>query len=91
MARLARATRALEVSLLPTPATRHRGRGLAHAPAMLEVLGVALVIAGVPLHRWLGDDPQDRPRSGTSADAAVRSRRPHGRGWGVRPVSASAP
>ena len=56
--------RALEVLVLPTPATVIGLVALAHAPAMLEVPGVALV-AGLPLHRWLGDDPQDRPRSGT--------------------------
>jgi len=51
MARLARATYALMVCLLPATATVIGVVVLAQVPATLEVLGVALVIAGVALHR----------------------------------------
>ncbi len=58
MARLARATYALMVSLLPATATVIGVLVLAQIPTALEVLGVALVIAGVALHR-----PARPPRS----------------------------
>ncbi len=58
MARLARATYALVVSLLPATATVVGVVVLTQIPTMSEVLGVALVIAGVALHR-----PARQPRS----------------------------
>jgi inner membrane transporter RhtA len=51
MRRLARATYALMVSLLPATATVIGIVVLAQVPSLGEALGVALVIAGVALHR----------------------------------------
>jgi inner membrane transporter RhtA len=51
MRRLARATYALMVSLLPATATVIGVAVLAQIPSWNEALGVALVIAGVALHR----------------------------------------
>ena len=51
MARLARSTYALLVSLLPATATVVGVVVLAQVPSALEVVGVALVVAGVALHR----------------------------------------
>jgi inner membrane transporter RhtA len=54
MARLSRATYSLMVSLLPATATVIGVVVLAQIPSALEVLGVALVVAGVGLHRDAG-------------------------------------
>ena len=54
MARLARATYALMVSLLPATATVIGIVVLRQVPSWMEVSGVALVIAGVALHRERG-------------------------------------
>ena len=51
MARLARATYSLMVSLLPATATVIGVVVLTQVPAPIEVLGVALVIGGVALHQ----------------------------------------
>ena len=51
MRRLARSTYALMVSLLPATATVIGIVVLAQVPGLSEVLGVALVIAGVAIHR----------------------------------------
>ena len=51
MRRLARASYALMVSLLPATATVIGIVVLAQVPSLTEVLGVALVIAGVAVHR----------------------------------------
>jgi len=51
MARLPRATYALLVSLLPATATVVGVVVLAQVPSPLEAAGVALVVAGVALHR----------------------------------------
>jgi inner membrane transporter RhtA len=51
MRRLARATYALMVSLLPATATVIGVVVLAQVPSWMEVAGVALVIAGVAVHR----------------------------------------
>jgi inner membrane transporter RhtA len=51
MARLARATYALMVSLLPATATVIGIVVLAQVPSAVEVVGVTLVVAGVGLHR----------------------------------------
>jgi inner membrane transporter RhtA len=53
MARVARATYALMVSLLPATATVVGVVVLAQVPTALDVAGVALVVAGVALHRRL--------------------------------------
>ena len=55
MRRLARATYALMVSLLPATATVIGILVLQQVPSWTEVTGVALVIAGVALHR----DPKE--------------------------------
>jgi inner membrane transporter RhtA len=54
MARLARATYALLVSLLPATATVIGILVLAQVPSAVEAAGVALVVAGVALHRSPG-------------------------------------
>jgi inner membrane transporter RhtA len=61
MRRLARATYALMVSLLPVTATVIGVVVLAQVPSAVEVAGVSLVVAGVALHR--------EPRPATSAAA----------------------
>jgi len=48
---LARSTHALFVSLLPATATAIGVVVLAQLPRPLELLGIALVIGGVALHR----------------------------------------
>ena len=53
MARLERASYALMVSLLPATATAIGVIVLAQIPSPVEVAGIALVIAGVALHREL--------------------------------------
>jgi inner membrane transporter RhtA len=58
MARLARPTYALMVSLLPATATVIGIIVLAQVPSPAEVLGVALVIAGVALHREPVPEPE---------------------------------
>jgi inner membrane transporter RhtA len=57
MRRLARATYALMVSLLPATATVIGIAVLAQVPSPAEALGVALVVAGVALHR----EPREQP------------------------------
>ncbi len=63
MARLRRASYALLVSLLPATATVIGVVVLAQVPSVLEILGVALVIGGVAVHR-------DREVSGSSPPPA---------------------
>src|SRR4051794_10674954 len=60
MARLPRATYALMVSLLPATATVIGVVVLAQVPSASELLGVALVVGGVGLHR------EPRPRAGAA-------------------------
>ncbi|HEY1360353.1 MAG TPA: EamA family transporter [Thermoleophilaceae bacterium] len=62
MARLPRATYALMVSLLPATATVIGVVVLAQIPSATEVLGVALVVGGVGLHR----EPQAARGSGVT-------------------------
>lgn len=57
MARLARATYSLMVSLLPATATVIGIVVLAQVPSLAEVAGIALVAAGVALHRERRTDP----------------------------------
>src|SRR6185312_12924321 len=69
LARLPRATYALLVSLLPAVATLIGVVVLTQVPGVREVAGVALVIAGVALHRPAGaTEPAGKP-------AASRARR----------------
>lgn len=58
MARLPRATFALLLALLPAVASLVGALVLQQIPAPVELLGIALVIGGVVLHR----PPSDRPR-----------------------------
>jgi inner membrane transporter RhtA len=67
MRRLPRATYALMVSLLPATATVIGVVVLAQIPSTKELTGVALVIAGVALHR---ESPERSPRSARSERAA---------------------
>jgi inner membrane transporter RhtA len=60
MRRLARATYALMVSLLPATATVIGIAVLAQIPAWVEVAGVALVVGGVALHRESDAPPTPR-------------------------------
>jgi inner membrane transporter RhtA len=71
MRRLPRATYALMVSLLPATATVIGIVVLTQIPSARELTGVALVIAGVAIHR---DPPEPRPRS-APAEPAGRSAR----------------
>ena len=67
MRRLSRATYALMVSLLPATATVIGIVVLAQVPTWAEATGVALVIAGVALHR----EPEEAPsEAGPLAEAA---------------------
>jgi inner membrane transporter RhtA len=71
MRRLPRATYALMVSLLPATATVIGVVVLAQVPSARELSGVALVIAGVALHR---ERPEPRPRAAPAAPAARSAR-----------------
>jgi inner membrane transporter RhtA len=66
MRRLPRATYALMVSLLPATATVIGVVVLTQIPSSRELTGVALVIAGVALHR---EPPEPPPRSARGATA----------------------
>lgn len=82
MRRLARATYALMVSLLPAAATVIGIVVLAQIPTWNEALGVALVIAGVALHRQApvaSPAPCSSTESEHSSPAAppASARRPH--------------
>jgi inner membrane transporter RhtA len=74
LARLPRATYALMVALLPATATVIGVIVLAQVPSVSEVAGVALVVAGVALHRpgapGRGYPGQAHPRRHESATAA---------------------
>ena len=67
MRRLPRATYALMVSLLPATATVIGIAVLAQIPSWVEVAGVALVIAGVAIHRQA---PEPQTRSAQAERAA---------------------
>ena len=67
MRRLPRATYALMVSLLPAAATVIGVVVLTQIPSTKELTGVALVIAGVALHR---ESPERSPRTARSERAA---------------------
>jgi inner membrane transporter RhtA len=71
MRRLPRATYALMVSLLPATATVIGIVVLTQIPSPVEVAGVALVIAGVALHR----EPPEPSRQGARAARAAPSAR----------------
>jgi inner membrane transporter RhtA len=75
MARLARATYALMVSLLPATATVIGVLVLAQVPSLTEVAGVALVIAGVALHQQPPGEREPRARPAVRRGPARRSRR----------------
>ena len=82
MERLARATYALMVSLLPATATVIGVLVLAQVPSWAEVAGVALVIAGVALHQQpRGEPTDDPPRSVVAEDGGL------GRGRRVTPLA----
>ena len=71
MRRLRRATYALMVSLLPATATVIGIVVLTQIPSTSELTGVALVIAGVALHR---EPPEPRPQSAPAGRAAPTGR-----------------
>ena len=70
LARLPRATYSLLVSLLPATATVIGVVVLAQVPSLREVAGVALVVAGVALHRPLPAEPEAATARASSAPAA---------------------
>jgi inner membrane transporter RhtA len=74
MRRLARSTYALMVSLLPATATVIGVVVLAQVPTLAEIAGVAMVIAGVAVHR----EPEEPDRV-PSSHGAERHRRARGR------------
>jgi inner membrane transporter RhtA len=59
MARLPRATFALMLALLPAIATLIGALVLGQVPAARDMAGIALVMAGVAVHRPVGDKAQD--------------------------------
>jgi inner membrane transporter RhtA len=67
MARLSRATYSLMVSLLPATATVVGVVVLAQIPSLAELVGVALVVAAVALHR----ERAESPRQIVDGDAAI--------------------
>jgi inner membrane transporter RhtA len=69
MRRLARATYALMVSLLPATATVIGVVVLAQVPSWNEALGVALVIVGVAVHREREEPEEVRPPVGATLQA----------------------
>jgi inner membrane transporter RhtA len=71
MRRLPRATYALMVSLLPATATVIGIAVLAQIPSWVEVAGVALVIAGVAIHRQA---PEPQTQSALAEQAAPPAR-----------------
>ena len=71
MRRLARATYALMVSLLPATATVIGIVVLAQVPTLVEAGGVALVIAGVALHREPRSEQHPRKRHDPDREARV--------------------
>ncbi|MEA2329930.1 MAG: inner rane transporter RhtA [Thermoleophilaceae bacterium] len=83
MRRLARATYALMVSLLPATATVIGIVVLAQVPSLAEAAGVGLVIAGVAVHR---DAPEPALPAGEAPAAQPLGWPPDGaeRNWGVR-------
>ena len=78
MRRLSRATYALMVSLLPATATVIGIVVLTQIPSAKEVTGVALVIAGVALHREPAEPSQRSARSARAARSAPASARAGG-------------
>ena len=74
MARLARATYALMVSLLPATATVIGIAVLGQVPSPVEVLGVCLVIAGVSAHREATAAPTPPAPAARPARPAPRRR-----------------
>ncbi|MEA2427680.1 MAG: inner rane transporter RhtA [Thermoleophilaceae bacterium] len=73
MRRLPRPTYALMVSLLPATATVIGVIVLAQVPSPLEVTGVALVVAGVALHRAPSEaPPAPRRRASSATPSAAR-------------------
>ena len=82
MRRLARATYALMVSLLPATATVIGVAVLAQVPSLTEAAGVALVIAGVALHRAAPEPsrraaPMESGARPAPASAAAPAPAPH--------------
>ena len=78
MRRLTRATYALMVSLLPATATVIGIVVLTQIPSATELAGVALVIAGVALHRERAEPSQRSARSARAAPSAPASARAGG-------------
>lgn len=72
LARIARATYALLVSLLPATATVIGIVVLTQLPSAAELAGVALVVAGVALHREVG---AQSPKAAASSLGSVTGRR----------------
>src|SRR3954447_819014 len=75
MHRLARATYALMVSLLPATATVIGVIVLAQVPSPAEIVGIALVVAGVALHRGPREEAAStQKRGGRERRAGARDR-----------------
>ncbi len=74
MSRLPRATYSLMVSLLPATATVIGIVVLAQIPSTRQIVGVALVIAAVALHRERATSGPPRRRERTAADVAGDTR-----------------
>lgn len=73
MARLPRATYALFVALLPATATAIGVVVLRQLPSALDLAGVALVMAGIVLHRQEGEEPAQRDSAARLTPRAIRT------------------
>jgi inner membrane transporter RhtA len=72
LARLPRATYALMVSLLPATATVIGILVLTQIPSLAEVTGIALVVAGVALHRDASETPAPAAATTHAVEGAAR-------------------
>lgn len=72
LARLPRATYALMVSLLPATATVIGILVLTQIPSLAEVAGIALVVAGVALHRDASETPAPAAATTHAVEGAAR-------------------
>ena len=78
MRRLARATYALMISLLPAIATIIGIVVLAQIPSWIEVVGVALVVAGVAVHREAPEPRAERDERSAEQIGGWRASEPDG-------------
>jgi inner membrane transporter RhtA len=83
LARLPRATYALFVALLPATATAIGVVVLRQLPSALDLAGVALVLAGIALHRPARDGQRDSAASVTPSPTSTEPARRSNRRWSL--------